>query len=117
VVNDLDAATVVEALTHAYGFFEAGRVTTFRAWRREKDGGGEHEVTVEIYDAGPDHKNRHRVVAFDAFGRRAAGNGHASLDAALVGTSPSRVRETVVPTRPPQWWSSGREVGADRGAP
>jgi hypothetical protein len=83
LVNDLEAATVSDALTQQWGFFEAGRMTTFRAWRREKDGGGEHEVTVQVYDAGPDHKNRYRVVAFDAFGRRAAGNGHASLDMAL----------------------------------
>jgi hypothetical protein len=84
VVNNLDTATVVEALTHACGFVEAGRVTTFRACRREKTGGGgEHEVTVEIHDAGPDRQNRYRVVACDEFGRRAAGNGHASLDVAL----------------------------------
>jgi hypothetical protein len=82
-IRPLGGSYVSDALTHACGFVEAGREVTFRAWRREKDGGCEHEVTVEIHDAGPDHKNRYRVVPCDEFGRRAAGNGHASLDVAL----------------------------------
>ena len=69
-----------------HGFFDPYHVTTFRAFRPEKGGGGQREVVIEIADDGPASPHRYRVVAFDEYGRKAAGGPADSVDGALART-------------------------------
>jgi len=66
------------------GFFEVYHRTSFQCYRNAKSGAVQ-EVTVEIFDAGPDHSpNRYHVVATAADGKAASGNPGDSVNVALA---------------------------------
>ena len=82
-MNQVEQWDVIEHLKRVGGIFAAYQVTTFKAYRRDK-AGVEREVTVEVWDAGPDSPRRYSVVATDEKGRQAGGNSHISLQAAIA---------------------------------
>ena len=76
-------------------FFEVYHVTTFRCFRNAKKGGVQ-DVTVEVWDAGPDHSSgRYTVVAKSADGHSASGNSAPSIDVALAFDSISANRDGI----------------------
>ena len=63
--------------------FEVYHVTSFKCYRRRKDDSVQ-EVTVEIWDAGPDHPRRYHCVAQAEDEKRASGNPDQSIEGVLA---------------------------------
>lgn len=76
--------TIAE-LKKVAGFSEVYHTTSFRCFRHAKDGGVQ-EVTVEIYDAGPDVDEdlRYSCAAHSDDGKVASGNPGATIGVALA---------------------------------
>lgn len=58
---------MLEAVRKASGAFETYRLHHFKIWRKTPVNGGQRELSVTIYDAGPDEAmNRYMVEVRDA---------------------------------------------------
>ncbi len=75
--------TLRAAVQDASGAFELYSVTTFKGYRKRKDGAIK-EITVEVLDGGPTDQLRYHVVATDEDGRGASGNPANTLDVVLA---------------------------------
>ena len=64
--------------------FEVYHCTTFKGYRERRDGVNQ-ELTIEIFDAGPDvgSGNRYSCAVTAANGKKAIGNAAESIDVAL----------------------------------
>jgi hypothetical protein len=81
----MDDDEMLRKLTEVGGFAELYRITTFKGYRTNKRG-QTYEVTVELYDRGPDHQYRYHIVATDEFGHMATGNPDATINDAIAFT-------------------------------
>jgi hypothetical protein len=85
----IDVDEVIASLKASGGFVEAYQVTTFKGYRRNSHG-EQHEVTVEISDAGQaaNPHVRYRAVATSDDGeghrKRVAGGSESSVQDALM---------------------------------
>ncbi len=80
--SPIDALEIVKG---ASGAATMAHVTTFKGYRKNKLG-EEWLVTVEVRDYGPSsNEQRYFIVATDAVGRVATGNGDDRFDFALQG--------------------------------
>ena len=82
--NDPASQEIRDAIARVARTSELYRVTTYKGWRRHKDGSGK-EITVELLDAGPRDHGRWMVIATDEDGREAHGNPDSDLKAAIAG--------------------------------
>jgi hypothetical protein len=81
----MDNQAIIGRLKKVTGSYEVHHKTSFQCFRRAKDG-SDQDVTVEIWDAGPDvNPNlRYTCVAKAVDGRSATGNPDFSIDAVLT---------------------------------
>jgi hypothetical protein len=80
------AGDVNEQLKQHGDIFEAYYVSEFKCYRNATKGGVQ-ELTVRVYDAGPDPSKEHmryRVVAIDYDGKDATGKPAATVQSALA---------------------------------
>ena len=70
-------------LKETIGVFEIYQVSTFRMYRKPK-GGGVQELTVEVWDAGPQEPSRYHVIATTEDGREASGNAGSTIQEAIA---------------------------------
>jgi hypothetical protein len=75
-----DALTV---LKETIGVFDIYEVSTFKIYRKSKDGGVQ-ELTVEVWDAGPRESSRYHVIATAKDGRAASGNAGSTIQEAIA---------------------------------
>ena len=81
----MDTDDTIDLLKRASKCSELAQLTTFRGYRTDERG-GEREVTIRLYDAGPDPAVAHiryAVVAEDEEGRLATGNEAPTIDQAI----------------------------------
>lgn len=71
------------AVQGASGAFELYSVTTYKGYRKRKDG-AIREIKVEVLDGGPTDPLRYHVVATDEDGLSASGNPGNELGAVLA---------------------------------
>ena len=82
----MDRSEMLRRLGLEGGLFEVSQVTYYKGYREDWSG-GVYEVTVEVWDAGPDvepPEYRYSVQAADDAGRTAGGSPAASLEQALM---------------------------------
>lgn len=74
----MDPIDAIAEIKNVAGFYEVYHKTTFKCYRRAKDGDPQ-EVTVEILDAGPEVNKRFHCKATSKDGKRASGNPGATI--------------------------------------
>ena len=70
-------------LKETIGVFEMYQACTFKMYRKTK-GGGVQELTVEVWDAGPQELSRYHVIATAKDGRAASGNAGSTIQEAIA---------------------------------